>query len=252
MSFSAIAFVPVYNEADILPWTIQHLLDQGVAVYIVDNWSTDNSAWVAKQFPIVGYEKFPDAPSKYYSWRPILERIAKLARECEYDWCLLNDSDEIRRSPHANETLLQGMHRIHDAGFDAINFSVYHFYPTDDLYTGDPEKHFRYYSMDGVDATLLHVKAWKRTQRVTRLSESGGHYGTYVGASVYPEKWILKHYPIRTSQQAERKVVHERLERYDPAERVQQWHVQYNSWDKTNWLRDPKTLKEWAPCCGTV
>src|SRR6185503_527627 len=79
--FSVTAFMTVFNEADILPWTIRHLIEQGVAVYVIDNWSTDDSAKIAQAFPLVGYERFPTdghrrstagasycAASRY--WRP--------------------------------------------------------------------------------------------------------------------------------------------------------------------------------------
>jgi len=245
---TALAVMTVFDESDILCWTLRHLHEQGFKVRVVDNWSTDGSSEIAQSFPLVGYEKFPaDGPSRYYSWKPLLQRIEQIARESDATWIMSNDADEIRRSPVPGERMIDALARVDAKGYTAIDFDVYHFMPVDDGYRGDPERYFRYYTQDHVDnRRCTHVKAWRRTTAgPLRLAETGGHWGPSKFVRIYPHKFILKHYPIRTSAQAERKIVHERLERYDPEERARGWHVQYNDWDQTKWLRDPKTLKEW-------
>ena len=57
--FNVTAFMCVFNEADILPWTLKHLIDQGVDVHVIDNWSTDGSDRIAQRFPFAGFEQFP-------------------------------------------------------------------------------------------------------------------------------------------------------------------------------------------------
>ena len=53
--FNVTAFMCVFNEADILPWTLKHLIDQGVQVHVIDNWSTDGSDRIAKRLPLAGF-----------------------------------------------------------------------------------------------------------------------------------------------------------------------------------------------------
>ena len=235
MTFSAIAFVTCYQEQDILYWTLKHLHQQGLQVYVIDNWSTDGSAEIAKSFPLAGYEKFPsDGPSCYYPWKPLLRRVEALSRECAATWIVHHDADEIRRSPVPGERLIDALARLDAAGYTAIDYEVFHFMPIDDGYQGDPENYFRHYTQDHADRRRTHVKAWKRIgAEPLRLAETGGHWGPSRFVNIFPGKFILKHYPIRSSAQAERKIVHERLERYDPAERAIGWHVQYDQWDKT-------------------
>jgi glycosyltransferase involved in cell wall biosynthesis len=246
--FSITAFLCVYNEADILPWILRHLYDQGIGIYIIDNWSNDNSADIARSFPLVGYEKWPfDGPSQYYEWGLMLKRVEELAFVSPANWCIHHDADEIRRSSRLGETLLEGMQRVEAEGYNAINHRVYHFLPTDDLYQGDPERHFRYYLIDDpIRSPTRQVKAWKNTGQRVDLASSGGHFAGFGGIRIHPEKFILKHYPLRTAAQAERKVIHERMARYSPTDLARNWHVQYKGLAFThNWIKDSKTLTLW-------
>jgi glycosyltransferase involved in cell wall biosynthesis len=248
MSFKTLAIICLYNEADILRYTLKHLSEQGVHVYIVDNHSTDGSDQIANEFPLAGYEKFPlDGPSKYYSWIPLLKRVEEIAFLQPFNtWVTHHDADEIRRSPRKGESLVEGFARIQQSGYNAINFQVYHFMPVDDLYTGDPEKHFRYYTTDHGDCRMRQVKAWQNTGFKVDLASTGGHYANFPGVHVSPEKFILKHYPLRTIEQSKRKVLQERLTRYDPVELAKGFHVQYNNLGKNRqWLHDPSTLTKW-------
>ena len=245
--FCATAFLCIYNEADILWWTLNHLREQGIGIYVIDNWSNDDSAEIAREFPLVGYERFPaDGPSPYYSWKPLLRRVEELAYRSTADWCLHYDADEIRRSPRRGESLLDGLARVSRQQYTAVNFQVYHFMPTDDLYVGDPERHFRYYTLDSGDCNMRQVKAWRRTEHRVDLANSGGHAARFPGLQVSPEFFILKHYPLRTSGQAARKVLTERMGRYDPAERALKWHVQYDVLAQSKrWISRPEDLHLW-------
>jgi hypothetical protein len=47
--FRVVAFVPVYNEEDIIVPCVQRLIRQGVYVQIIDNWSTDSTPALVQQ-----------------------------------------------------------------------------------------------------------------------------------------------------------------------------------------------------------
>ena len=78
------AFVPTYNESDIIPHTLQYLTSQGIDVYVIDNWSSDDTLARARQFigrGLIGLERFPpDGPTQTYEWRQMLGRVEELAR----------------------------------------------------------------------------------------------------------------------------------------------------------------------------
>jgi hypothetical protein len=251
--FNVTAFMCVFNEADILPWTLKHLIDEGVDVHVIDNWSTDGSDRIANLFPLAGFEQFPaEGDGGTYEWRRLLQRVEVLAKASRASWCVHHDADEIRRSLRPGESLLDAFRRMDRDGYNAADHRVFCFQPVDELYTGDPEAHFGYYSDDGVDNRLPHIKAWKNHGGVS-LAASGGHEAQFADRRVCPEPLILKHYPIRSSQQGARKVLTERMPRFDPVERAMSWHVQYDRLALTQaWVRDPQTLREWSRAKDTT
>jgi len=252
----------VFNEADILPWTLKHLIDQGVDVHVIDNWSTDRSDRIAQEFPLVGFERCPKAPpgvwppgrgsADVWHWGDMLRRVEVLAAASGASWCIHHDADEIRRSPRPGESLRDAFARMDRDGYNAADHRVFCFHPVDELYAGDPEAHFRHYSEDGVDNRLPHIKAWKN-QGAVSLASSGGHEARFANRRVCPEPLILKHYPIRSSRQGARKVLTERVPRFDPVERAMSWHVQYDRLAQTKqWVHDPQTLREWSRAKDTT
>jgi glycosyltransferase involved in cell wall biosynthesis len=242
---NALAIMPVKDEADILPWSIRHLQDQGLKVHVIDNWSTDGS-WEMLRGRGVSGERWPrGGPDTLYQCKAMLDRVDEVAASSSADWCMFNDADEIRRSSR-DESLLAGFERVESEGFNAINFKLYYFRPIDNGYSGDPEKYFQHYALNHCDCRLQHVKAWRNTGQRVNLSAHGSHRLEFDGLKVYLESWMLKHYPIRSQAHGERKM-RERLVRFDPAEQARGWHVQYRGMEAPghNFLADPSTLQRW-------
>jgi hypothetical protein len=71
------------------------------------------------------------------------------------------------------------------------------------------------------------VKAWKNRAPVD-LAGRAGHEARFPGRRVFPYKFELKHYPIRSQAHGERKIFRDRVPRWDPRERRLAWHVQYD------------------------
>jgi len=153
-------FMPVFNEADILPHTLRHLHEQGCAVHVIDGWSTDGSYEHVSQgietiaglreilkapMPNVTVERFPaSGPDPIQNCTAILKRIEDLAAASDADWILYTDADEWRRAPAAlplnsfgaqyfkeYPTLSQAVEVVDEIGFSAIDFRVFQFYCTD-------------------------------------------------------------------------------------------------------------------------
>lgn len=254
--FSAVAFMCTYNELDIVWWSVNHLMSQGIGVYIIDNWSTDGT-WellhsVRAQLRGIWIERFPKAfPPANYHWSHLLARIEKLAADSPETWCIRCDPDEIRRSSRAGETLIEGLRRVDSEGYTAVDFEIFTFRPVNDSYVGDPERHFQYYEQDGTEIGLPHISAWKNLGPVD-LALSGGHMANFSGIAVSPEKFILKHYPIRTVRQAEAKLA-DRFARWDPVERKAGWHQQYDELLKNRkFIRQVEELKCWDSLATSV
>lgn len=240
-----LAFMPVLNEADILPWTIRHMQAQGVSVHVLDGWSTDGS-W--EMLPDLGVtrERFPAAgPATEQACAEILRRIEDLASASAAAWCYLSDADEIRRSNRVGETLAEGIARVTWDGSTVIDHKVYAFSPVDDGYRGDPETSLRYCT-DTAEllCTIPQQKLWQNIARVD-LVGSGGHVVEFPGKRVAREKFILKHYPYRTTEQA-RERIRTRLARRCHAEHDKGWGIHYDALTpESEFLIDPAKLTYW-------
>lgn len=238
-----LAYTIARNEADILPWSVAHLQQQGVGVYVLDNWSDDGSYEMLPGLGLEGFERWPVEPQEIFEWGAALTCVEELAAKSGADWCYLNDADEFRRSCWPGVTLAEGIRRVDAERYTAINHRVYVFQPVDDGYKGDPEGYLRYYTPRDPLCVPPQQKAFKNTGAVK--IRGGGHRLLFPGMRVYPEKFVLKHYPFRTQAQAAKKI-RERLTRRSPAERASGWHVHYDLHrPEDNFIRDPATLKYW-------
>jgi hypothetical protein len=74
---------------------------------------------------------------------------------------------------------------------------------------------------------------------------TAGHDARFYGRRVYPFKFLLKHYPIRSHAHGRRKVVHERRARRNHAERALGWHQQNEHVDR--FIRIPTELEHCDP-----
>ena len=241
------AIIEVYNERDILPWTVWHLRDQGCRVYVMDNWSTDGSYEILKSLGVWGWERWPAEPSPVHDLPAVLNRKADLAAGFGPCWIIHHDADEIRRTPWPALSLAEGFKRVEAEGYNAIDHRKYNFWAVDNGYLGDPETYFRFYLLEHLDYRLPHVQAWLNPPGVrVDLSSGAGHHVKFPGLSIHPDKWTLKHYPIRSQFQGQRKIFRERLPRYRPDLHAQDWHVQYDfASPGGSLLRDPSDLALW-------
>jgi glycosyltransferase involved in cell wall biosynthesis len=248
--FRVVAFVPTYNESDIIPHTLRYLTAQGVDVYVIDNWSTDNTVERVREFTgrgLIGIEKFPpDGPTQTYEWRQMLGRVEQLARQIEADWFVLHDADERRHTPWRATDLRAGLHHVDRRGYNCVDHVVVNFWPTgEDIDTArDVEPQLRYFSLSDHPGHYHQRKAWKNTGCAVSLASSAGHDVRFPGRLVYPFKFLLKHYPIRSEEHGRRKVLAERVPRWNHHERALGWHRQYEEVvDAGTFVRDPATLE---------
>jgi glycosyltransferase involved in cell wall biosynthesis len=229
-----LAIIPAYNEADILPAVLRHLERQGCDIYVLDNWSTDLSPDLLAHLG-QNIERWPSERPTLYEWSDILTHIEEIALERGRGrWVIFHDADEIRRVPGdwGTLTIEQALETVTVLGYNAVQFKVLTFVPTDNVWTAgeNPERHFRYHRNDHVDHGIPHVKAWFQGDERVDLHTNGGHQVLFSNRYVCPHPFILKHYPIRSQEHGERKVLKERFPRYPPKERSKLWHVQYDEY----------------------
>jgi glycosyltransferase involved in cell wall biosynthesis len=232
-AFSVVALVMVFNEADVIENVLESLFAQGVSVYLMDNWSTDDTLERASRYlgrGVIGIERNPLRDTATFDLERALTRVEHLSQIIDADWFVHYDIDEVRRSPFRGVGLRDALYAIDRAGYNAVDFTILNFRPLDDTFrTGMPvESHFTHFEFGKTRDLLRQRKAWKNLGRNVQLLERAGHDVLFPGRRVYPYKFITKHYSVRSQQHGERKVHKERRDRFNRREHeLRKWHVHY-------------------------
>lgn len=246
------AIISIFNEEDIIREIVERLISDGIDVFIIDNASTDSSVSRIQNLrgngviDIVKREFFDESGKSTYKWNEILKEKERISLELNYDWYIHADADEIRLSPWYGMTLQESITRVDLEGYNAINFKVYNFRPTKDtISTGSVEEDIKYYE-SAFAGDLKQVKCWKNATAID-LASSGGHFARRPDLRLYPVRFILKHYPLRSKQQSVKKLYTDRAPRFAVEEIERDWHRQYDAliqqnemnfeWDETGLQR---------------
>ena len=255
-SFRVIALVSAFNEGDVISRVIEHLVENGVDVYLLDNHSTDDTVMQASQWlgrGLLEIETFPGADNDRYSgaaerydWTAILRRKEELARTLEADWFLHYDADEIRESPWGGVTLKDAIRFVDSLDYNCIDFRIFEFPPLDDGFRQgmDPRTYFTHFR-EAKDHDQLQLKCWKSRPGPVSLVHFGGHDVEFEGRRIFPIPFLLRHYPIRGQTHGQRKVFQERKQRFAAEERAKTWHRQYDHIPDAGYsfIVDPEMLR---------
>lgn len=220
-----VAILAAYNEERFIAGCVEHLIEQGVGVYLIDNSSIDRTVDIASRYlgqGLIGIENFP-RPDQY-SWRPILERKEQIAASLEADWFIHVDADEIRLPPSSDRSLAQALTEVDRQGYNAVNFLEFTFIPTQeepDHDHPDFRKTMRWY-YPFLPSFPNRLNAWKKQAHPAELAWSGGHQVRFAGLQMYPESFPMRHYLFLSVPHAIQKYV---KKRYDPQEVRAGWHV---------------------------
>ena len=244
-----LAIMHVFNEQDIINDTVNHLLGQGVDVHIIDNWSTDNTYAIIKSLASaskrVSYERFPEKANHKFELAKMLTRVTEVAKaKPQYKWVMLNDADEIRWSPWQDLNLQQALSFVDSVGYSAVDYTVFNFVPTKEGFGSGQRllSFFEYGEFSGLAGHFVQVKSWKNNPEAS-LAPSGGHHVNFTNLKIFPLKFFLSHYPIRSSQHAHEKIFRQRKARFSLQERRKGWHAQYDNIDKsTSFIGDHNSL----------
>ena len=238
--FRVVAVMTVYNEADIIESVIQHLHEQGVAVYLIDNWSTDGTYEKAQALigkGVLRTERFPETPPKthVYSWSKLLTHVEEVAHNLTDYWVLHYDCDEIRESPFVGITLRDALYHVEQCGYNAIDHTVVNFSPIDNSFKpGNNLKDcITHFVMGKRPGYFIQIKGWKQLHQRVSLTASGGHRVEFPGRRVYPYKFLTRHYPLRSLEQASIKI-ESRQKQSNQHERSKGWHIIYDQINTEN------------------
>jgi len=238
--FRVVIFLTVYNEADIITPTLDYLISQGVQVYVIDNWSDDGTYEQAQQRSgrgVLAVERFPQPqPEQHtFSLYNLMKHVEELAQQVEADWFMHYDCDEIREACWHDVSLHDAIYHINQRGFTAIDHTVINFEPVDDDYQPQTAfaAHFFHYQFGNRPGYFRQIKAWKNLGVPVQLAEKGGHHVRFESMRVFPYKFLLRHYPLRSKAQAVAKI-RQRQQQASRAERAHGWHTIYDQYDTSD------------------
>lgn len=253
-----IAIISAHNEGDIIYHVIGDLVQQGIEVYLLDHCSKDDTVEEASKWfdkGLIHIERFPedcgfsDINRTRYVWTDILKRKEELAMALGADWYIHHDADEFREAPFPGMSLVTGIKLADMLGFNAIDFSLFNFRPTNNNFErGADVRDFLSFFEWGEGFNSLQIKAWKNTGSSVDLTTHAGHSVLFPGRLVFPLKFILRHYPIRSQQHGLEKVLKQRKTRFLQEERDKGWHLHYDTvQEDTNFLYDKAQLQQYHP-----
>lgn len=240
-----VALLATYNEQRFIVGCLEHLVRNGIEVYLIDNSSTDHTVDLAEQYlgrGLIGIEIFPRAG--VFRFRPILQRKERLAGTLDADWFMHVDADEIHLPPRSDLTLAQGFAEADELGYNAVNFYEFTFMPTREAPDHDHPgfvKTMRWYYPYKTDSAHRlsawksvpksgktgwsnlpqRIRGWKRRSSSVELAWSGGHRVRFPGLRMSPESFRMRHYQFLSIPHAVEKYVNRR---YDEKEVRGGWH----------------------------
>jgi hypothetical protein len=249
--FRIIAIICAYNEQDVIAQVIEHHIGQGVYVYLLNNNSTDNTVGIAKRYLGKGLlhienfpqdAGFPEQNTKEFRLFDILTRKEQLAQQLNAHWFIHADADELRYSPWPDMTLREAIFYVHSKGYNTINHKNFHFVPTNNSFTpGAPLlQHLTHYQQRAWWVSPQQ-KIFKKPTGPMNLAMHGGHVQASEGTLLFPMRFLLLHFPLRTESAARTKIDTERGQRYSAEGLKRGWHTHYNH------LKDGKGKVVYSP-----
>ncbi len=230
-----IGVIPVYNEADIIGYVIEHLVSQGIELVILDNGSNDGSYEICSRYLHKGLLGLEVLRTELYEFDLLIQRLYNAALSFHPDWVLLNAADEFLESPHPGLTLKNAIELEDTKGYNLIQFNNFEFWPTEkDQGKSEPDvrRRLKHYTWNDD----LQFRCWKINPGI-QVTRTAGHYPIFpknVKPKTSDTKYVLRHYRIRSYPHGLRKIFVDRLPRYPSEEKKLGRHIHYD-----NFKRDP-------------
>jgi glycosyltransferase involved in cell wall biosynthesis len=222
-----VVMVSIFNEEDFIAEVIENLLDQGLEVVALDHGSTDRSFDICSE---LGAHRGFDLRR----WRPetlnleaLTLRLYRMAQEHRPDWLIFSDGDEIQQSRERGRTVHQVVSDADASGSNIVQYDRFDFFmcDKDDPAIESPRRRLRHYSWQGD----FNYRAFKNVPGV-RANPSFAHYPLFPDGYPYrigPERLILRHYPYRSPDHAERKISNILDKIASSTDGPQTWHSRY-------------------------
>lgn len=200
------AIVAIRNGAFYFPRLCQHARKNGLTLAVIDNDSEDNLQTLIKQNSDVVESSIMLEYEGKFDLVKQLHAKENLARSLTADWVIHLDVDELLYSDTESEPLQASLSRVHDAGFNAVNFDEFVFLPIQRLKQFNPNNYHTmnwYYFFEPKPNRL--IRAFHKSLKTDVAS--GGH-NIEGDLMLYPNNMIMRHYMFESRKHAQVKYRH--------------------------------------------
>jgi hypothetical protein len=234
-----VRMLAVHNEADILQRNIDWYAEAGFATAVIDNESNDGSHEICQAALDDGkIAALQRMQTEGFDRERLLAALLDLARRQRPDFLLLTDADEFFETADGSD-LRTAMEDDFAGGCTVLSFCRMDFALTRDDDEGDPDPitRMRYYSRL---SSRLH-RAYPNVEGID-IASGMGHRPVFpagVDEVVSPRVYISRHYPLRSPEQALRKL--QRI-KFDPRRPAQRHHYLHLSGKRKDLFVKPSEL----------
>jgi hypothetical protein len=204
-----LAMLLCYNDSDVLGPVIDHLVANRHDVVVWNHGSEDDTDRVARDRLGRGVIEYQDVDRRDVPFRDLYGVAARYLVDVYgglYDWLSWPDQDEILEGPDLARPYHEQVAEFLASGGDWVEFDnfVFWFTDEDDASVADPVARVRRYCLS--PAASPRVRAW----RFSRTNERRLGNSNPVEGRKAAENWPLRHYPMRSREQARRRAHHDR------------------------------------------
>ena len=202
----ALGVLLCYNDGDFLPEAIEHLLAQNHDLFVVDHGSTDQTAAVLDTYHKHFVERFfLPRTFDFYGLYPWVSRKLLAGYVGRYNWISWPDQDELLEGPDRRQTYWDWIQEVHQSPYQWVQFRNFNFWCTsaDDPTIPQASQRVRHYGL--FPDCMPRIRAWKARATNIRVFNHNPPAG-----EPYPDLFNLRHYPMRTPAQMQRRLDNDR------------------------------------------
>ena len=191
-----------YNDGDILEDAIRALLEANHHVVVWNHGSTDETAnvlrhWRRELVEVTDIGREVD----FYDMYPLMSKHLLANYVSRYDWLSWPDQDEILEGPSRCRSYREWLDEAVESRHAWIEFNdfVYWYTSADDHSIPSPLTRIRHYALAHHGSPK--IRSWRASATNIRWFNHNRANG-----SKYPELFNLRHYPMRSAQQLQRRL----------------------------------------------